>query len=427
MKRPTPASLKKVTPENLVRLGAERLAAILSDAAETKPELKRRLRMELAAEQGPEQLIPEIDRRLSSLETSRSKVSWRQRPTVIRDIDALRSLIVDRLAALHPSAALDRLWRLMGVSRRLNMRIHDKHGNLAAVFQRAAGDLGRLLGPDEAEAAGKALAEALANDPHGWSGWLANALEHSAPTVAGAALRHLADRHGASASWLPLIRLLADSAGDVDAFASTFTPAALKDPSVAAEVGRRLLASGRVADAGVLLEGARPRPPPSGARGRAASVDIDFDWESVWIEHLELSGKADAAQVQRWASFERTLSAERARAFTERLPDFDDVEAEQRAFDYAAAHADFERGLRFLMDWPALREAARMIEVRASDVDVAPQLAEAWAAQLGARYPLAAHQLLRKAAAAAFRRRDFKNCDRLTEIADSISLCEVDG
>src|SRR3977135_2363585 len=93
MKRPTPASLKKVTPENLAALGVERLAEILVAAAEARPELKRRLRMELAAEQGAEHLAPEIDKRLASLETSRGKISWRQRPAFVRDLDGLRMLI----------------------------------------------------------------------------------------------------------------------------------------------------------------------------------------------------------------------------------------------------------------------------------------------------------------------------------------------
>lgn len=109
MKRPTVASLKKVTPENLTALGAERLAEILVAAALTRPELKRRLRMELAAEQGAEHLLSEVDKRLSSLETSRSKVSWRQRPTFVRDLDALRVLIAQRLAGLDPAAALNRM------------------------------------------------------------------------------------------------------------------------------------------------------------------------------------------------------------------------------------------------------------------------------------------------------------------------------
>jgi len=58
MKRPTVASLKKVSPENLAALGVERLADILMAAAEARPELKRRLRMELAAEQGADHLAP---------------------------------------------------------------------------------------------------------------------------------------------------------------------------------------------------------------------------------------------------------------------------------------------------------------------------------------------------------------------------------
>ena len=109
MKSPTVASLKKVTPENLAGLGAERLAAILVAVANTRPELKRRLRMELAAEQGADHLAVEIDRRLATLESSRSRVSWRHRPTFVRDLEGLRVLIAVRLAGLDQTGALDRL------------------------------------------------------------------------------------------------------------------------------------------------------------------------------------------------------------------------------------------------------------------------------------------------------------------------------
>ena len=46
--------------------------------------------------------------------------------------------------------------------------------------------------------------------------------------------------------------------------------------------------------------------------------------------------------------------------------------------------------------------------------------AELWAAKLAARRPAAAHTLLRQAAAAAFRRRDFATCDRLTASAEAL-------
>jgi hypothetical protein len=78
MKKPTAASLKKVTPQNLAKLGADRLAEILIETAQVRPELKRRLRMELAAEQGAEHLVVEVDKRLASLETSRGRIAWRQ-------------------------------------------------------------------------------------------------------------------------------------------------------------------------------------------------------------------------------------------------------------------------------------------------------------------------------------------------------------
>jgi hypothetical protein len=92
-----------------VGLGAERLAEILVGVAETRADLKRRLRMELAAEQGPAALAAEIDKRLGSFATSRGKITWRQRPAFICDLDALRELITERLAPLDTSAAVERL------------------------------------------------------------------------------------------------------------------------------------------------------------------------------------------------------------------------------------------------------------------------------------------------------------------------------
>jgi hypothetical protein len=206
-------------------------------------------------------------------------------------------------------------------------------------------------------------------------------------------LRRIADHGGTSPGWLILARQAADAAKDVDAFQATFTPAALRTPAIAAEVGQRLLAAGRVADAGRALAAATP--PALKARGLVGRppAEPEFDWESAWIDYLEASGQAAAAQEARWASFERMLSAERARAFTRRLTDFEDVEAESRAFEHASAHADFQRALQFLIEWPAFPEAAKMILTRPDDVRVDPELAELWAAKLRARQPAAAHTL----------------------------------
>ena len=415
MARRSSGSRKKVTAETLVELGAERLAEILADVADTRVDLKRRLRMELAAQEGPGPLTVEIDKRLSAFETSRGQITWRQAPAFIRDLDALRDLIVARLAPLDASAAIDRLWRFMAAAPQSYGRYRERNGELEAVFEHAAADLGALLAPTAVGPASATLVEAVTRNPSGWKAWLPALLRRTPKALAEDALQVMSERRGAVPGWITLVRQLADAAENVDAYAATYEAAATGAPHVAVELARRYLAADRVEEAGAVLARAAPKPD---RRGRLA--EPDGDWEAQWIAFLEASGRGEEAQAVRWASFERTLSVERARAFISRLPDFEDVEAETRAFERAANFPDFEKGLGFLMAWPALPDAARMIERRIDDVDVAPAPAELWAGKLRRRFPKAAHTLLRRAAAAAFRRRDFKDCDRLSAEADTI-------
>ena len=61
------ASRKTVTLDNLVALGPERLAAILVELADGDAEVKRRLRLELAAQSGGDTIAAEIGKRLTAL------------------------------------------------------------------------------------------------------------------------------------------------------------------------------------------------------------------------------------------------------------------------------------------------------------------------------------------------------------------------
>jgi hypothetical protein len=415
MKRPTVASRKTLTPENLAGLGADRLADILLGVAETRPDLKRRLRMEVAAEQGAEHLIPQIDKRLATLETSRGQVTWRQKPAVIRDLDALRGLIAERLAGLARPAALERMWQFLETSTPVGRRFHGRDEAAAAVYLQAASDLGALLAVHDPRMAANQLVDAVAARPQVWAEWLPATLAQTPMAMAQIALEQVRARQEKAVGWLSVMRHLADAAGDVEAFRETYPEAALATPAVAVEMARRYLAAGQIGAAGDALRLAAPK---DNRTGRLAAPD--FDWETAWIDYLEQDGETEAAQAVRWASFERTLDVGRARAFTTRLSGFDDVEAESQAFAYAAQHPDFSLGLRFLMAWPALPEASRMIQAREGDIQIEAEEAELWAAKLRRRYPAAANLLLRRAAAAAFRRREFKVCDRLTQEAETI-------
>jgi hypothetical protein len=79
-----------------------------------------------------------------------------------------------------------------------------------------------------------------------------------------------------------------------------------------------------------------------------------------------------------------------------RLPDFEDLEAEERALAHALAHPNAHHALRFLTAWPALDQAAALVLARVGewDGDVYEILVPA-AEALEARHALAATILYR--------------------------------
>jgi hypothetical protein len=101
------ASKKTVTLHNLAVLGAERLAAILVDLAEADAKVKRRLRLELAAQVGGDSIAGEIGKRITALRKARSFVDWQKRRDFVKDLDLQRRMITDRVAQTRADLALD--------------------------------------------------------------------------------------------------------------------------------------------------------------------------------------------------------------------------------------------------------------------------------------------------------------------------------
>jgi len=139
---------------------------------------------------------------------------------------------------------------------------------------------------------------------------------------------------------------------------------------------------------------------------------------------LEALGRGDEAQAARWSCFERALSAEHLRAYLKRLPEFDDVEAETRALDYAERYGSLLQTLAFLVSWPALDRAARLVTARATELDGDHYEILAPAADaLAGKYSLAATLTLRamidftlaKARSSRYRHaaRHFMECESL--------------
>ncbi|MFK4056999.1 DUF6880 family protein [Brevundimonas sp. NPDC046655] len=384
----------RLSAASLIHLGAPRLADLLIEAGAGNPNLKRRLRLELAAEAGPDVLALEIDKRITALAAARTRVSWRKRAELIEDLNAHFRMIVERLSPEAPAEALAVLVRWFDLYPGLAARVKDTRGELPAAFEAAAPDLFAL-----AEAGGdkalQDLVDALERRPQDYGRWISAAGDALGPVAA----RRLLDGLDASARKTPagrnLLRRLADRAGDLDLWLSLVTPEQAGSPDIAADIARRLLNAGRVAEARAALE-APLRPSPLNRRWtfghnpKEGAPRLTPAWEAASIDVLEAEGNRQEAQDLRWTLFERDLAAPVLRDYLARLPDFDDVEALDRAFAHASSHPDFEAAMRLLMDWPAHREAAALVLARPREARQARPMSADWASRLAQRYPEAA-------------------------------------
>ena len=165
---------------------------------------------------------------------------------------------------------------------------------------------------------------------------------------------------------------------------------------------RHLLAAGRNREALEVLRKATPRhKAPSREDWEDGFVFGILDpgasaWSEAWVKALLANERIDEAQQFRWKQFERYLDTKSLRAYLQALPGHDDLEAEQKAIQYALTFPHFATALQFLIDWPDHHEAAQLVLARRAELDGNLYFLLAPAAQaLEARYPHIATLLYR--------------------------------
>lgn len=414
------ASTKTLNASNLETLGAARLAALLMEISNGNAAAKRRLRLELAGAQSPTELVKEIRKRLATIARSRSFVDWQNRKALVDDLEGQRRAIADHVAKSMPAEGLDLMWRFLDLAGPVLGRCDDSNGTISGVFQTAVGDLGEIAGSTKSDPKqlGDQAFNALTRNDYGQFDHLIQALK---PALGQAGLEHLKQRMIALSAepvrrpaakdrqvigWgsggeiyaddiaerarVSTVRLalqeIADAQGDVDAFVAQYDKKTRKVPKIAAQITQRLLAAGRAEDAWQTIEAAE----------RRQGGWPDFDWEDARIDVLEALGRGDEAQAARWACFELSLSAPHLRDYLKRLPDFDDFEAEERALGHAERYGDVLQAVWFLVSWPSLDRAARVVIERAKELDGNRyEVLTPAADSLAGKYPLAATLLLR--------------------------------
>ena len=442
------ASKKTVTRDNLEALGAKRLAELLLELAENDRAVRRRLRLELAAKEAPATVAAEVRKRLAQIGRARSFVDRRESRNLAADLEMQRRTIVERVAKIDAAEGLELMWRFMDLAESVQQRCDDSDGVLGDGFRTACRDLGVLaqaVKPDPIALSDRVFAalnengygqyddliEALAPvlGRKGLDDLKARFIELSKTTIekppldkrkvigwgmGGPMYEDEIEEHSRESTIRLALQEIADAQGDVDAFIAQYNEKTRRVPAIAAEIARRLLAADRAEEALQTLEAVEHR----------RNEWLDFEWEDARIATFEALGRNDEAQAARWSCFTRALSDDHLRAYLKRLPDFDDVEAEERALDHAERCGDLLQALAFLISWPAVERAARLVIRRAGELDGNYYEVLSPAADvLAAKYPLAATLVLRamiaftltKARSSRYRHaaRHFMECARL--------------
>jgi hypothetical protein len=382
------ASKRTLNASNLEALGAAALAELRMEVSSGNAVIQRRLRLALAAADGADGASQEVRKRLAAIARATTFVDSRKRKALLADLETQRQAITGVIAAADPTQAFQLLVRFLELADGVLERSSDTTGALIGVFQRALPDLGALataaaLKPD---ALAEQTAELIAGNGYGQFDELIPAVASALGEQGLARLqRHFEENGGPDASYA--LRQIAEARGDVDGYVGLFDAQQLGRPGIAADVALHLLEAGRAEQALAILDG---------AAGTAATHWHGAEWSDARIAVLEALGRREEAQQQRWDLFCTSLSIPHLRAYLQRLDDFEDVEAEERAFQVAEEHPRPLLALAFLVSWPALGRAAQFVIRHRQQWDgEAYQVVGPAAERLSADHPLAATILLR--------------------------------
>ena len=371
--------------EALEKLGAARLAELVWDGAERDAAFRKIVKAALAGVKGPDAVAALIDRRLAALAKARGMVEWEKTRAFAADLAATVDTISRELGRAAPALACDRLVTFLETSDAVVGRCDDSNGVVQAVYDNAAeatAALAAQIGKAEQLALASRVCGLIGRD--GWSYFkgLATSL---VPLLDAGQLQELDGELAANPdakskepgfsrhSRVQVRQAIADARHDADAYIALAKqlPDRQLDPL---EIASRLLAAGRAQEALDWMK----QPARKGigymtaagmADGGAIQMSGDRPRAVLEAEILDALGRRDEAQAVRWTYFAASLDGDMLKAYVAKAPEFEDVEALDRAFAHALASPHRYGALQFLLEWPRLDLAARHVLAHADAWD----------------------------------------------------------
>lgn len=411
-------SRKSLNKQNLERLGAAKLAALIMELTQGSAALKRRARMELSAAHGHAEIAADLRKRLASIQRSTSWLSSRKLRELLKDLDSLLDVIEAKIAPQNPNEAFELVWTILTLAPRINERSDDKLDMIGDLRSSAMDIIKQSIAPDAllkpATLAERILDVTVSADDGQFDGIVSatapilkdTGLEHLKTIINAWAISPLEEfelqsdnSRGLEVRSIDKIaqdnrdkvrsRILAeiaDAQGDIDSYMLLYHDERLNYGTTAWGAGQRLLAAERVDEAFEIVSIART----------ACSYNIPSELNLIYEECLEKLGRSDDLRQHLWDSFSQRLDEQALRKYLKLLPDFEDLDAEEEALTLAEQFPDIATAVNFLLKWPSATLAARVIVQRVTELNGDDYIWMTNAANdLDAEFPLAATLLRR--------------------------------
>lgn len=409
------AAKTTLNAKNLEGLGAPRLSELVLELAEGNAAAKRRARAELCLAAGPNEAAKFISTRLAAIRGDKSDLDRDQDNILAKELEGYRRMISERIGVQFPEIGLELILQLIDLAPFVNYRQNHWHGSADQVFQAAAQDLRDIA--IEAKTGHETLADhalrIILDDSGQNFPLLAVTL---GPALGKGGLEHLKARlktikekeaenicryefrkYMFKQQIAVGLRGIAFFQQDVGAFIRHFSKQDHALPEIAAELAERLIKADRAKDALKLLDAIDRKLDP-----------VDFAHSArneIKIRALDKLDRQEEAQEERLAIYRETFSARILREYLKRLPDFEDIEAEERELDFAMNSNRPLSAFRLLLEWPDYDRAAKLVlSPEIEDVAFLNDVPDHLLAEFELRHPLAATLIYRCAIAESLMR-----------------------
>ena len=135
---------KALNKANLLTLGADVLADLLLESVKGDAARQRRVRMALAAEQGPETIAADVRKRFAQVRRGRSFISRKAQKTLAKELSDLTQLIETGIAPNAPDLAFDLLWAQLHLAAGIHERTDDSWGTIGDAMRDAMEAISRI-------------------------------------------------------------------------------------------------------------------------------------------------------------------------------------------------------------------------------------------------------------------------------------------